>query len=307
MADAKRQAGTNAPVQEKKMKTVSVDGMIGISNKFAVLNRLITRDLNNNTNTPTFSLFSKDDITTYLSNPYTYEKQLRNAVTYIYGASSHFRRLVQYFASLTDLSYVVSPYRIDPKSANIKSVNRNYRKVLNTLSAMNVKTQFPKIVTVCLREDTFYGTLWVTNDSITIQQLPSDYCSISTIEGNVPNVTFDFAYFDSHKSLLDYYPAEFRTKYAIYQKQRTNRWIELDSPTSFAIKCNNDILDYAIPPFAGILREIYEIEDLNVKTNRSVYRKQYTITIPLIAGTPLEPYRLQHSVEIYAGVNVRKL
>ena len=267
MADATRRAGTKAPAKEsketkpKEPKVVSVDGMIGISSKFALINKLITRDLNNNTTAPTFSLFSKDDITTYLSNPYTYEKQLRNAVTYIYGASSHFRRLVQYFAGLTDLAYVVSPYRIDPKSANVKSVNRNYRKVLNVLSAMNAKTQFPKIITVCLREDTFYGTLWVTNDSITIQQLPSDYCSISTIEGNVPNVTFDFAYFDSHQSLLDYYPAEFRTKYAIYQKQRTNRWIELDSPTSFAIKCNNDILDYAIPPFAGILREIYEIED----------------------------------------------
>ena len=34
-------------------------GMIGISSKFAVLNRLITRDLNNNTTTPTFSLYSK--------------------------------------------------------------------------------------------------------------------------------------------------------------------------------------------------------------------------------------------------------
>ena len=33
-------------------------GMIGISSKFAVLNRLITRDLNNNTTTPTFSLYS---------------------------------------------------------------------------------------------------------------------------------------------------------------------------------------------------------------------------------------------------------
>ena len=32
------------------------DGAIGISERFAVLNRLITRDLNNNTNTPTFSL-----------------------------------------------------------------------------------------------------------------------------------------------------------------------------------------------------------------------------------------------------------
>lgn len=50
-----------------------------------------------------------------------------------------------------------------------------YRKVLNAMSAMNVRSQFPKILTVCLREDTFYGTLWVTNDNITIQQLPSDY------------------------------------------------------------------------------------------------------------------------------------
>lgn len=236
-------------------------GFIGISSKFATLNRLITRDLNNNTSTPTFSLYSKDDITNYLSNPYTYEKQLRSAVTYIYGASSHFRRLIQYFTGLSDLSYVVSPYRIDPRTANVNSVNRNYRKVLNAMSAMNVKTQFPKILTVCLREDTFYGTMWVTNDSITIQQLPSDYCAISTIEGNVLNVTFDFSYFDSHSAMLDFYPQEFRSKYSVYQKNRTSRWIELDSPTSFAIKANNDILAYSIPPFVGILRELYDLED----------------------------------------------
>lgn len=267
MAGAKHQSGikkSEAQAKDTKVdapKTVNVEGMIGISDRFALINRLITRDLNNNTNKPTFSLFSKDDITTYLSNPYTYETQLRNAVTYIYGASSHFRRLVQYFAGLTDLSYVVSPYRIDPKTASAKSINRNYRKVLNTLTSMNIKSQFPKIVTVCLREDTFYGTMWVTNDNITIQQLPSEYCSISTVEDNVPNVTFNFSYFDSRGALLDYYPTEFKKKYSVYQKNRTQKWLELDAPNSFAIKCNSDILDYAIPPFAGILREIYEIED----------------------------------------------
>lgn len=236
-------------------------GMIGISSKFAVLNRLITRDLNNNTTTPTFSLYSKEDVQGYLANPYTYEKQIRNAVTYIYGASSHFRRIIQYFASLSDLAYVVSPYKIDPKSTNAKTINRNYRKVLNALSAMSIKTQFPKIITVCLREDTFYGTMWVTNDNITIQQLPSDYCAISTIEGNVLNVSFDFSYFDSHSALLEFYPQEFKTKYTVYQKQRTSRWLELDSPTSFAIKVNNDILSYSLPPFIGILRELYDLED----------------------------------------------
>lgn len=238
-----------------------VSGMIGITNKFAVLNKLITRDLNNNTTTPTFSLYSKEDIQKYLTNPYTYETQIRDAVVYIYGASSHFRRIIQYFASLTDLSYVVTPYKIDPTSANPKTINRNYRKVLNALSAMNIKTQFPKILTVCLREDTFYGTMWVTNDNITIQQLPSDYCAISTIEGNVLNVSFDFSYFDSHSALLDFYPAEFATKYKAYQRNRTARWLELDSPTSFAIKVNNDILQYSLPPFIGILRELYDLED----------------------------------------------
>ena len=64
----------------KQIKKTNVDGMIGISQRFAVLNRLITRDLNNNTSAPTFSLYSKDNITEYLTNPYTYEKQLRKAV-----------------------------------------------------------------------------------------------------------------------------------------------------------------------------------------------------------------------------------
>lgn len=263
-------------------RDVDIEGFIGISSRFAQLNKLITRDLNKNTSTPTFSLYSKDDIQTYLSNPYTYEQQLRKAVTYIYGASSHFRRLIQYFVGLSDLAYVVEPYKIDPKKANTKTVNNNYRKVLNLLSSMSIKTQFPKVLTVCLREDVFYGTLWVTNDSVTIQQLPSDYCSISTIEGNVPNVTFDFSYFDSNSALLEYYPAEFQTKYRQYQASRMTRWIELDSPTSFAIKCNSDILDYALPPFAGLLRELYDIEDYKqMKETKTALENYAMLTMKL--------------------------
>lgn len=237
------------------------NGMIGMSEKFAVLNKLITRDLNQNTGSPTFTLYSKDNINAFLSNPYTYEKQLRQAVTYIYGASPHFRRLIQYFTGLSDLSYVVSPYKIDPSNANKKSIGRNYRRVCNALSSMSIRTQFPKILTVCLREDIFYGTMWVTNDNITIQQLPSDYCAVSSVEGNVLNVAFDFSYFDTYSQYLEFYPQEFRTKYQIYEKNRMNKWLELDSPTSFAIKCNNDILNYAMPPFANILREVYDLED----------------------------------------------
>lgn len=229
---------------------------------FSTLNRLIVRDLNNIRETPRFYLYNRDDIQKYLSNPYIYEKQLRQAVIYMYTASSHFRRLIQYFTRLTDFSYVISPHKIDPRRVAASTVNRNYRKVINALSSMNIKTQFAKVLTVCLREDVFYGTFLTTDDNITIQQLPSDYCSITTIEGNVFNVTFDFSYFDTRHDILDTYPEEFKVKYNLYQKNRsTMKWIELDCPKSFAIKCNTDILTHAVPPFVGILREVYDLED----------------------------------------------
>lgn len=230
--------------------------------RFAAVNKLILRDLNGTNTAPTFYLYTKDEIASYLKNPYQYEKNLRNAVIYLYGASSHFRRLVQYFVSLSDLSYVVSPTKIDTSTAKPQTIRRNYRRVLNLLASMDVKNQFEKILTVCLREDTFYGTIWETADSIIIQQLPSDYCAISVIEDNVLNVSFDFSYFRSYPANLPLYPQEFQTKYDLYQKDVANmRWQELESPNSFAIKCNKDVLNYSMPPFAGILREIYDLED----------------------------------------------
>lgn len=78
---------------------------------------------------------------------------------------------------------------------------------------------------------------------------------------NVCNVTFDFSYFDADQALIDYYSPEFSTKYAAYQKDRTQRYQDLEPPFSFAIKCNTEILNYAMPPFAGVLRNLYDISD----------------------------------------------
>lgn len=250
--------------QEPRGTDVPTD-VFGLSQKFASLNHLILRDLNNplsQVNPPVFSLYKKPDIIRFLTNPAQFEKQLRKAIIYVYGASPHFRRLIQYFVGLTDLAYIIEPYRIKTSKANQRIVGINYRKTLNMISSMKIKTQIPEILTVCLREDVYYGTIWETADDITIQRLPSDYCKISSIEGNVPNVTFNFRYFDSNKELLQHYPPEFADKYEnVYKGQSKNRWIELDSPNSFAIKCTSDILNYALPPFVGILPEIYDIAE----------------------------------------------
>jgi len=259
-------------------------GAINIPKNFSVLSKVILRDLNGKQSSPTFSKYTKDDIAKYLENPYKYRKELRKAVVYIYGASSHFRRLIQYFTSLSDLSYIVSPSGVAPKKKSKNIVGNDYRKVLDAMNAMSIKTQFPKILTVCLREDTFYGTMWVSEENITIQQLPFDHCEISSIEGNVANVTFDFSYFDANQEYLPLYPKEFSVKYELYKKNRTTmKYQGLDCPTSFAVKCNNDILDYAMPPFAGLLREVYDIEDYRSLKLTKTELENYAILVMKLA------------------------
>lgn len=257
-----------------------IGNTIRLPEKFSVINKMILRDLNKNVSSPKFYLYTKDQISTYLKDPNKNEKYLRQAVIYLYGASSHFRRLVQYFVSLSDLSYVVSPYKIDTDTTNAKSIKRNYRRVLNLLSSMDIKNSFEKVLTVCFREDIFYGTIRETTDSTIIQQLPTDYCAVSVIEDNVLNVTFDFSYFKTYPAYLDYYPEEFKIKYRLYEKDALNyRWQELDSPNSFAVKANKDILGYALPPFAGILREIYDLEDYRQMKLTKTELENYAILV----------------------------
>ena len=211
--------------------------------QFASINRMIMRDLNARRQvSPSFYRYSREDIQGFLKDPYTNEKKLRDAVVYLYGVSSHFKRLIQYFASLSDLSYVVSPYKIDTAAVSADRVRRNYRKVLNLLSSMDIKNSFSKILTVCLREDVFYGTIWESSENTLIQQLPSDQCKIAVIEDGVANVSFDFSYFQSNEELLALYPSEFSVKYDLYKTDMTAyRWQELDAPNSFAIKYNKDV------------------------------------------------------------------
>lgn len=257
----------------------SADDAFRAPAKFASINKMILRDLNDPSNMKGVAFwgkFKKEDIKRFLSNPERHEKQLRDVVTYLYGASSHFRRLIQYFVALSDLSYVVSPFKIDTTTANIKSVTRNYRRVLNLMSAINIKDQGAKILTVCMREDVFYGTIHETTDSCIIQQLPSEFCAISVVEDGVPNVSFDFRYFVTYPESLKLYPPEFAEKYELYKtNQRLYRWQELSAPNSFAIKVNKDMLEFAMPPLAGILRELYDIEDYKemkkTKTNIENY------------------------------------
>lgn len=270
---------------ENNKSKFNLTDTIRMPDRFKELNHLISRDLNNRLDEPTFRRYKKEDILKYLKSPYYYENYLRDACVSVYESSPHFRRLIQYFVMLSDLAFVVSPYGNDITRLQKRTVQNNYNKVLRCMEAFQVKSQFPKIITVCLREDVYYGTLWIQQDNITIQRLPSDYCRIASVEGNVFNVSFNMQYFDTHPHRLQYYPPEFTLKYDAYQKNKSHPWVELDSPTSFAIKCTNDIESYALPPFAGLLPEIYDLENYKAMKLTKTELENYAILVMKLGMT----------------------
>lgn len=229
---------------------------------FANLKRLILRDLEKTNKMQTFfSKYTKEDVIKYLKNPETNSKQLRDISIYLYNASSHYRRLISYFAKMALYYYIVIPYRLDVEKVDKNKFKNQYKKILDLLDNMNIKHEFIKVMTTAFREDVFYGYEYSSKDSYFIQKLNPDYCKISSIEDGCLNFAFDFTLFDNYPEKLNQYDPEFKEKHDIYLKDKTNkRWQELDSKKTICVKINEDI-DYPVVPFVGVLESLYDIED----------------------------------------------
>ena len=74
--------------------------------RYANISQIKVRDLENNKDyAPTYRKYTKSQIVTYLGNPANYETQLRQMSQYLYNISNYYRRLIQYFASMSSFSF----------------------------------------------------------------------------------------------------------------------------------------------------------------------------------------------------------
>lgn len=234
---------------------------------YAKLAKLTLQDLRDNRKESVFfAKYTKENIVNWLKSPETSQKQLRTACSFLYVSSNHFRRLINYFAKMPLFSYIIVPYGSDDTKINKKMFKSAYNKVVNATSNMNIPHEFQKVLTVAFREDVFYGYCYETPDSFFIKQLPSDFCKIFKIEDGVYNPAFDFSFFNSGKEKPELYGEEFVQKYNAYRGtngkngDQSLRWQELDSTSSICIKLNEEI-NFVIPPFAGVLEALFDIED----------------------------------------------
>jgi hypothetical protein len=227
---------------------------------YAKLAELIVKDLNKR-DSQRLQSYKKEDISRWLSNPMQYSKNLQGMSNFLYHASPHYRRLVNYYAKMTTLDYFLEPYGLDlSKKINVKSLRNSYQKAVDLVELMNIKHEFGKALVSAWKLGTFYGYEHYTNDSYFIQELPYEFCQIDGIIDGVFTFSFDTTYFDKFPNQLELYPKEFQKMYKAYKNGTKPRWQNVDPSRTVCIKINEEFY-YDFPPFAGVFADIFDIAD----------------------------------------------
>ena len=227
------------------------------------IRKMNTKNLNKALSpTPTaLAKFDSKRVAEFLQNPAKYEKQLRQLSNYLYNVSSQYRQIVRHFATLPTYDYTLNIAEI-PAKINAEKITKAYQKSAQLVDKLNLKHEMSKVLKSAFKEDVFYGYEHEAKDSYFIQKLNADYCQISSIEDGVFNFAFDFSYFDKFPNELDLFPEEFKVKHLIYElNKQTNKWLELDSSKTICIKINDDIIEYALPPFNTVFESIFDLDD----------------------------------------------
>lgn len=245
--------------------------------------------------TQSYTVYSKDNLRTYLQNPSTEanQKNLRNLSEFLYTVSHVYRRLVLNKANQFDAkSYIVYP-KLNDNGDVEESSYQNYIKTSNYVQGMHLDTQVRKCLIKAWLDDAVYGFCYgePENDNFFIHILNPDYCKISSVDyysGKI-NFAFNFSFFDGSNSFyLDVYDPIFNKMYNSYKSDSKLRWQELPPEKTFCLKINEENLDYPIPPFSGMFNSLIDLVDLSqiqaVKDELSAYKLIWA-KIPTISGS----------------------
>ena len=245
-------------------------------------------DLTSST-TKTWTIFSKDNLRSYLQNPYSSSSQnsLRNLSKFLYTLSFPLRRIINYFASLPDFStYKVNLDFSLVEDNNEETLLKDYENACRFVRKMNLEINMFKLLVIAWREGIVYFQPYQDDDgTMLLMPLDSQYCKVSSVGyNNLLHVAFDFSFFNGQNSFyLDVWDPEYKKKYNSYQNDSTLRWQELDTARAFKIDLSD--IDLIISPFASLFEALIDLVDLqalmNVKDSLDIY-KLLVMKIPML-------------------------
>ena len=249
--------------------------------QFASLKRNIIQDLaNNRSESVIYKKYSKEKVVKMLEDPQKYEEQLREMSGFFYLISSHYRRLVDFYATILLYNYTVVPSYIKPK-VNKNEFIADYYNVINKCNKYNFPHECQEIIKIVVRDGVYYGLCYESKDSFYVKPVLPKYAKISSIEDGVYKYAFDLNYFNGKTYLLDMYGQEFIIAYEEYKGNKEKgtkgdkkkRWYE--PKNGICIKADMSDPHYAFAVFTSVIESIYDLEDYGLLQKAKVENDNY--------------------------------
>ena len=215
--------------------------------------------------------YTVDKINAMLETPYsaTNMQQLRQMSLWLYLVSSHYRRLINYYATLPTFNYIITADQVQTKNligAKEKKFRQCYIETVNDFERYTLRQTSPVIVALALLQGAYCGLIFEDDRTFFVKPIPINYVRIYSIMDDCYRFAIDLDYFAGKEYLLDAYGDDVKTAYYLYKGNRetgttgdrTLRWYEPEK--QICVKPDSDPT-IILPFFLGVFKEILDIDD----------------------------------------------
>lgn len=253
------------------------------------------KDVEKSTRFKTTSRITKENLRTYLENPSSNEKGLRDVSRYLATRCQVYYRLIKYNANMfcLDARSVVPAYNPSEEETNDQNMIESYYNTLLLLNKMGLQLEFLKVYVTCFMEDVFYGVCYFDEDS---EQYPSmfflplnpDYCRIQGVwEDGTFSYAFNMNFFNRNQELIELWGEPFESMWNEYQTSGV-QWQTVPQEVSVCLKFRAEDWETIIPPFSGLFSAflgLLEEEDVQAIASEEEIYKLLVLTLPLLKNT----------------------
>lgn len=188
-------------------------------------------------------------------------RSLSRSFCYLNG---FYKRFLIYYATLLKYIYILIPHVKDGYKIEDKKCFDLYRKSLNFIDVINIKTLSKHVAIKVLIEGAYYGVLRsFGSNSYAVQDLPADYCrSRFNNQDNVAIVEMNVSYFDklhdknTKDQVLKAYPKELRDGYWNHKNHGGDKWVIITPGDGLYFKLFDER-----PVFANIIPAVIDFND----------------------------------------------
>ncbi len=215
------------------------------------------------TQTKAISVFSKEQLRTYMRNLGSNEQNLRNLSWYLFYRSMTYMRLCHFYANMFYLNgrSVIPQYDLI-KGADVNKTLKSYQETLDWIELMHLQQEFYSIYLTCFVQDVFYGIYLIDETGVFIWQIPANY---ARIDGKYTTgdfaISMDMTYLRSRQELLEYIPEPFDEMYRAYQSSG-EKWQPVPDEYAICLKYRYEDYETVLPPFLAAFNALINLADL---------------------------------------------